>query len=118
MRFVPLLAAPAAAAALLLAAGCSAPKLQLASDHTVTQRNVMGNIWERYELWPREDNPMPVKEGVSAHAQAFCAEKGMDFQPLDSAVTRGEKDASGKLVKGASAALRFRCMDASYSKMD
>lgn len=116
MKSISLILAAAGLAAALLASGCSAP--QLDSGRIVTQKNVMGNIWERYEYWPREENPMRVKEGASEHAQAFCGDQRMEFQPLESAITRGEKDESGKLVRGASATLRFRCLSGNYSPMD
>lgn len=107
MRIACLIPAAAAALVMITAPGCSS----LDSGRTVSQKQVMGNIWERSETWPREAEPMPVKEGVTAHATAFCEKQNKNFQPLEGAVTRAVKDKDGKIVRGASATLRFRCTD-------
>ncbi len=102
--------AAALSAALLLSA-CSSVADKLTAGSEVTQTHIMGNIWERTEVWSWEMNPMTVKEKVSDNAQDFCEKQKMSMQPLDQTIERGQKDASGKIIRGASAKLRFRCVE-------
>ena len=69
-------------------------------------------IYERTETWPFEKNPMRVKEATVQHAENFCAKRGMGIQPLDQTISWGVEDASGKLTKGASVWLQFKCVQA------
>ena len=98
----------AAAAALL--SGCAYPGVEL--DTQVQQKQVLGEIYERTETWPFEKNPMRVKEATVQHAENFCAKRGMGIQPLDQTISWGVEDASGKLTKGASVWLQFKCVQA------
>ena len=82
---IPVLTAAAAAA---LLSGCAYPGVEL--DTQVQQKQVLGEIYERTETWPFEKNPMRVKEAISW----------------------GVEDASGKLTKGASVWLQFKCVQA------
>ena len=106
----------AAAIAALFAAGCGSVGNGLGAERQVSQHHVMGNIWERTELVPWLDDPMHVLEDVADHATAFCRAKGLGMQPLDQSMMRGRKDASGKLVQGASVTLRYRCVESGSFK--
>ncbi|MCG5031452.1 hypothetical protein MAF45_08365 [Mesosutterella sp. OilRF-GAM-744-9] len=98
---------PAALAAALSLSACTT----LSNPAQVSQHHIMGNIWERTEVWPWESNPMRVKEGLSDSAGSFCADRKMGMQPLESVLIQPEKDAAGKLTRGAGAKLRFRCIE-------
>ena len=96
---IPVLTAAAAAA---LLSGCAYPGVEL--DTQVQQKQVLGEIYERTETWPFE--------ATVQHAENFCAKRGMGIQPLDQTISWGVEDASGKLTKGASVWLQFKCVQA------
>ncbi|MDD7441785.1 MAG: hypothetical protein PUG38_04085 [Sutterellaceae bacterium] len=103
----------AAALAAIASSACTGPVLRdPAAAPVITQKHVMGNIWERTEVRAWEGNAQRARDTAAKNADEFCSKTGKGMQPLEQSVSVNQKNQKGTTVR-----LRFKCVEPADSSI-